>query len=592
MTRRAVTLDVAGFVAALLIAAPSAMGQSLLVIPDMGAAEATKFTPGASARMKCDTTNHVRLIGSMNADQSECFWGESRASVLPGVTFGFGSDRGAIYTELGKVLSGPWRVSVGTVLAVANDDAKAPADTDSEELSSGFARFVAGGGNLSLQGSRAIITAKSAYNGAVLLFAPRGWLNVPQLSSATGITDYGGEAAVSLLLQRRDNKNKPFLAFELRSGIVAGSDDFYETVGRISNKPFTYLAPTLTFALQDQVNIAVSSFTSSAFEGEPAVTLKLTLVNKNPANQQSARNLESSTSPDAARLVVLADSFAIALRHQEASTHYARVLQLWPDSMQIAQRALGSFWRAGRSDDAYTWGRRALAREPQSLDILFDLGVSCGFLIELDCAESTFRQALVIDSMFVDGYGELAFLAQARGDLPVAIRHMERARALAPQNDFAVSGLAQMLIPAGDAGRARAVMEPRLAANRKARAYGGRSMLTLYGWALLRDGQAIAAHAVFNEVLGWLAEREAAGQTTYQLYRERAAIHALRGERDATIKAMRTAYDRGWRLYASWSLADPMFSSVISDPAVTALLERMRADVRAMRQRLGMSSGL
>lgn len=200
--------------------------------------------------------------------------------------------------------------------------------------------------------------------------------------------------------------------------------------------------------------------------------------------------------------------------------HYADALALWPDSLGIAKRALGSFWRAARYDDAYVWGQKALAREPRSLQVLFNVGVTCGFLVELDCVDSVYPRALDIDSTFVDGYGELAFLAQARGELPAAIRYMERAYSIAPTNDFAVSGLAQMLIPAGEARRARAVMEPRLAADRKARAYGGRSMLTLYGWALLREGDTTGANAAFDEVLRWLAEREAAGQTTYQLYRE------------------------------------------------------------------------
>jgi hypothetical protein len=134
------------------------------------------------------------------------------------------------------------------------------------------------------------------------------------------------------------------------------------------------------------------------------------------------------------------------------------------------------------------------------------------------------------------------------------------------------------------------LMKPRLAANRQARAYGGRSMLTLYGWALLQLGDTAGSDAAFEEVLTRLEARERSGQTTYQLYRERAAIHALRGEPEAAIAAMQTAFDRGWRLYGSWSLTDPMFASVVGDPAVTALVERMRAEVRATRQRLGLEN--
>lgn len=294
---------------------------------------------------------------------------------------------------------------------------------------------------------------------------------------------------------------------------------------------------------------------------------------------------------EAFTLIAAADSLAAARRYQDASERYAAALSLRPDSLTVARRALGAFWRAARYDDAYRWGQRVLAVEPNALGVLFDVGVACGFLVELECVDSIFRRTVAIDPTYVYGHGELGFLAQARGQLQEAVRHMEAAHAVAPEDDFAVSGLAQMLIPAGQPERAKMLMEPRLAANRQARAYGGRSMRTLYGWALLEMGDTAGAHAAFDEVLGWLREREQAGQTTYQLYRERAAIHALRGDREAAIAAMHAAFDRGWRLYGSWTLPDPMFASVIDDPTVRELLERMRADVQAMRQRLGLDRG-
>ena len=291
----------------------------------------------------------------------------------------------------------------------------------------------------------------------------------------------------------------------------------------------------------------------------------------------------------AEQAVRAADSLAAAHRYEDAAARYAAALAAWPESLGVARRALGTFWRAGRYRDAYVWGRRVLAREPHSLDALFDVGVTCGFLVEPTCVDSVFHAALALDSTFVDGYGELAFLAQARGDLPGAIRTMEAALAAAPDDDFARSGLAQMLIPAGQAARARALLAPRLAANPRARAYGGRSMRTLAGWAQLALGDTAGARQAFGEVLERLAARERGGETSYQLFRERAAILALEGDRDGAVAAMRQAYAHGWHLYGAWTLVDPMFAPVADDPRVAALLARMRADVRAERRRLGWS---
>jgi hypothetical protein len=69
----------------------------------------------------------------------------------------------------------------------------------------------------------------------------------------------------------------------------------------------------------------------------------------------------------------------------------------------------------------------------------------------------------------------------------------------------------------------------------------------------------------------------------------RAAIDAVRGDRIGALRAMRTAFARGWRLYGAWTLVDPMFAGVAQDTAVLALEERMRADVWGVRRRLGLS---
>ena len=333
--------------------------------------------------------------------------------------------------------------------------------------------------------------------------------------------------------------------------------------------------PSLGIALAITGSAALAGCASSAVRRDPAA--------QEPATVAAAVTPATTEVP----AIVLADSLARARRYTEAAAAYARAMAAHPDSTSWAKRAVGSFWRAARYEEAYRWGQKVVAAAPTDREALFNLGVTCGFLLALDCLEASFTRAVALDSAYVLGHGELGFLAQARGDLQAAVVHMERAYRVAPADDFAVSGLAQVLIPAGDPARALAIMEPRLNANRQARAYGGRSMLTLHGWALLELGDTVRARAAFDEVLGWLAERERSGQTSYQLHRERAAIFALLGERDAALAAMERAFDQGWRLYGAATLTDPMFRTMRHLPAVQALVARMRADVEAQRRRLG-----
>jgi tetratricopeptide (TPR) repeat protein len=221
------------------------------------------------------------------------------------------------------------------------------------------------------------------------------------------------------------------------------------------------------------------------------------------------------------------------------------------------------------------WGARQAEKQPDSLDVLFDYEVASAFLLEIDPAFGT-------------SHGELAFLAQARGNQGEAVAEFEATEKADPNDLSNSAGLAQMLIPAGNAARAKEVLEGVIARDRNARAYGGRSALTIYGWALWELREREAASRVFDDVLGRLAAREQSGETSYQLYRERAAIHAVRGNRAEALRAARLAVENGWHLYASWQMPDPMFRSLSGDAEFEALLDRMRAEVRVLRQRAGL----
>jgi Tfp pilus assembly protein PilF len=281
-------------------------------------------------------------------------------------------------------------------------------------------------------------------------------------------------------------------------------------------------------------------------------------------------------------------AFAAAGRPQDASDAYRRLLALDPDYPGAASAAVAQFWRAGHYDEAYRWGQLQVARDSTNLGLLFNLNVACAFLIEVGCAESLMLRALVVDPRFATAHGELAFLAQYAGRKTDAVQHMEAAVSLDPGNSQQVAGLAQMLIPSGDASRARSLLEGIDAANSSATAYGGRSVLAIYGWALRETGDTAAARGAFARAMARLEQRERNGETTYQLFREMAAVAALMEDRPLAIASLRKAVDAGLHTYASWDLSDPMLASIRDDPEVEGLVERMRADTRRMREAAGL----
>jgi len=314
-------------------------------------------------------------------------------------------------------------------------------------------------------------------------------------------------------------------------------------------------------------------------------------------NRQNRQGLEESLrlSAEAIRLdeksvqAHFARAFALGLagKPREAAPEYLRTLALDADYPRAATLALGQLWRAGMFDEAFRWAARQLEKEPTSLDVLFHYSVASAFLLDVERAESLMRRALEINPTFGTAYGELAFLAQAKGLHKEAVEHMQAATRVDP-NDQNFGGLAQMLIPAGNPGQSKEILQRIVQKNRTARAYGGRSVLTIYGWALWELSERTEANRIFDEILVQLISREAAGETSYQLYREIAAIHAVRGNRRAAIEAATKATENGWRLYGAREIADPMFRSLAGDSDFERLLARMRADVDRMRRRIGL----
>jgi hypothetical protein len=253
---------------------PSLSAQSLLVIPDLSRGSYQEpLAPGVvPASVDFDA------IGVMDEVLSERFWGEASTKLLPGSRIALGSGEAALYTEIGAVNSGPWRFAVGTTLAVAGEEEETDESAPAEE-NAARNRFVAGGGSLSLQGIRPLVLAQlGQYSRGGLLFVPRGWINLPELTSSDDITDYGGELAGAVILQRHRNDGERFMTLETRSGWVYGSGDFYESVGLGDGSSFLYVAPTLTLAIQEQVNIGVSTFLTEGVK--PSFRLSLSLLSK------------------------------------------------------------------------------------------------------------------------------------------------------------------------------------------------------------------------------------------------------------------------------------------------------------------------
>jgi hypothetical protein len=63
-----------------------------------------------------------------------------------------------------------------------------------------------------------------------------------------------------------------------------------------------------------------------------------------------------------------------------------------------------------------------------------------------------------------------------------------------------------------------------------------------------------------------------------------AAAFVLKGDRDAALQSLASAFKTGYRDYA-FLTPDPIFAAVRADPRFTSIVDEMKADVERQRRR-------
>lgn len=239
-------------------------------------------------------------------------------------------------------------------------------------------------------------------------------------------------------------------------------------------------------------------------------------------------------------------------------------------------------WRMGALADSWVWLRRALRDQPGQHELVWDLGVVHTFFGLDAAADSLYRRVLELNPQYAYAWGELGYLALAQGRFAGAIEPLERGLALDTTDLFSIGGLAEAHLYAGNPTAAISFLERALARDRTARGYGGKSVLTLLGFALWTSGRTDEARQLFTEALARLHARVAAGHEAHALRREIGTIHAVLGDRAEAWRWLEEAVGRGFRGYR-WARHDPTLASLRDDPAFARWIATMAQLVEADR---------
>lgn len=268
-------------------------------------------------------------------------------------------------------------------------------------------------------------------------------------------------------------------------------------------------------------------------------------------------------------------------RLNEVAVALRRILDLQP-SGSSAMLGLGfvEFLRGRVAESVDLWGR-AIRLNPTSGTVLANLAAAEHVFGDYAEAQRwlTAVQALAPGHSYMRV--EQISLALAEGKTSEALALAERFLADRPASFLALQAVAECWLQAGNYERAGRYLEEMQRVAPEDWNFYGLTHRTLYGWVLLKLGDAEGGLELLDEVLLDAQRVRDQGDERPGLLREIAAVYAARGDRERAYRWLERAIDSGWRLERY--LPTPLFESLREEERFQQLMERIDADVRRMK---------
>lgn len=264
---------------------------------------------------------------------------------------------------------------------------------------------------------------------------------------------------------------------------------------------------------------------------------------------------------------------------------FEQAIELRPSFARAMSHLSLTELQAGRFDEAVRWGARALPLLPGDPEIRAKIGAAEMLLLRFRQAATWLERALEIRSDYI-ALTAYVYLELNRAE---PARAVERAQLLLDHDRDSVLGLRSMgdaTLFAGNLEKAKDCYDRlyRVAPESRHPTIFTTTRL-LAGYCAHVSGEAEQAAALLDEAMSRTIDELEQHHEHPGIPLERAAILAIRGEREAALDWLARAVDAGWNT-AGLTEHDPLFKTVRSDPRFEQLMARMEERVATMRERL------
>ncbi|HSJ14503.1 MAG TPA: BTAD domain-containing putative transcriptional regulator [Longimicrobiales bacterium] len=274
--------------------------------------------------------------------------------------------------------------------------------------------------------------------------------------------------------------------------------------------------------------------------------------------------------------------------HLERSVRAARqALQRDPSSSFAMRRLAEAYRERGAFAEALHYHRASVRLSPHALTYRTWLGLTYQHIGERHIAERWYRGVLAVRPDYLSAHMHMAVLFLQVDEPDSAIHYAGRLAFAHPNDTHALMTAAMVghFLRDPEKVKRHANRAVHLAAGAAVRSVQSTLATTLLAFVHLEAGDRVRADSLFHESLAFLESMIAQGTDAPRWPYEIALIHAARGDSEAAISWLQTAYDRGFRW--AWMLErEPMLDPIRADPRFQGILVRMLADVETMQRRV------
>ena len=282
-------------------------------------------------------------------------------------------------------------------------------------------------------------------------------------------------------------------------------------------------------------------------------------------------------------------------RFDEALAQYERILEIDPGFASGYFRIGMLHWYAwGRLDEAALWFSKSVSFDPDQHSFRVTLGLLLLDLGDVGSAEYSIKRSIELGTEDQWSNFAMQLLHLYRGDKAVALHYGRKAFQLPADSDYVVDWLALVFLRdhelrAGRYAEALALYEdirPDLlrAHNPTIDNRNYRAAIDLAS-VLFKTGEPQRADLLLDRSFQHIQTIPRLGWFGYGI--ADVQIHALRGDKQKALSALREAIDEGWRfLWWYFLKQDPNLESLHDEPEYQAMVAEIEADMAAQLARV------